>query len=108
MGVEPKIGVFLPPQIIHLFIGFFNINHPYWGTPIFGNTHIIPTNSLVEIQNVQGKNGKRNKLPGIPRTKSSRESLYPIPCCKLTDGGGFHTWMIITPTLLNRVGTNPL
>ena len=22
-------------------IGFSIINHPFWGTPIFGNTHII-------------------------------------------------------------------
>ena len=39
MGVEPKIGVFLPPHIIHLFIGFSVINHhPFWGrsTPFFG------------------------------------------------------------------------
>ena len=28
------------PQIIH-FIGFSTINHPFWGTPIFGNTHIL-------------------------------------------------------------------
>ena len=34
--VFPKIG---HPQIIHL-IGFSNINHPFWGTPIFGNPHI--------------------------------------------------------------------
>ena len=24
-----------------IFIGFSIINHPFWGTPIFGNTHII-------------------------------------------------------------------
>ena len=41
MGVEPKIGVY-NPKIIHLFIGFFIINHPFWGTTIFGNTHIFP------------------------------------------------------------------
>ena len=23
-----------------ILIGFFIINHPFWGTPIFGNTHI--------------------------------------------------------------------
>ena len=27
-------------QIIHLFIGFSIINHPFWGIPIFGNTHM--------------------------------------------------------------------
>ena len=24
-----------------ILIGLFIINHPFWGTPIFGNTHII-------------------------------------------------------------------
>ena len=34
----PKIGV--PPN--HpILIGFSIINHPFWGTPIFGNTHIF-------------------------------------------------------------------
>ena len=28
------------PQIIHL-TGFSIINHPFWGTPIFGNPHIL-------------------------------------------------------------------
>ena len=27
-----------------ILIGFSIINHPFWGTPIFGNTHIIYTN----------------------------------------------------------------
>ena len=35
----PKIVV--PPN--HpISIGFSIINHPFWGTPIFGNTHIDP------------------------------------------------------------------
>ncbi len=40
MGVEPKIGVGKPPQIIHFNRVFHEMNHPFWGTPIFGNTHI--------------------------------------------------------------------
>ena len=37
--VFPKIWE--NPQIIHLFIGFSTINHPFWGNPpIFGNTHL--------------------------------------------------------------------
>ena len=24
-----------------ILIGFSIINHPFWGTPIFGNTHIL-------------------------------------------------------------------
>ena len=51
MGVEPKIGVVLPPKSIHLFIGLepLIIFKPsilgVWDTPIFWfNTHISPTN----------------------------------------------------------------
>ncbi len=40
MGVEPKIGVFYPPKS-SILIGFAIINHPFWSTPIFGNTQII-------------------------------------------------------------------
>ena len=28
------------PQIIHGLIGFSIIDHPFWGTPIFGNTPV--------------------------------------------------------------------
>ena len=31
----PEIGV--PLVIIHLRLGFSTINHPFWGTPIYGN-----------------------------------------------------------------------
>ena len=37
--VFPKIGVGTPKSSI--LIGFSLINHPFWGTTIFGNTHII-------------------------------------------------------------------
>ena len=39
MEVFPKI-VGNTPQIIHSKIGFSIINHPIWGTIIFGNTHM--------------------------------------------------------------------
>ena len=35
----PKIVGFPPKSSI--LIGFSIINHPFWGTPIFGNTHVI-------------------------------------------------------------------
>ena len=25
----------------YILIGFSIVNHPFWGTPIFGNTHIV-------------------------------------------------------------------
>ena len=32
-----------------ILIGFSIINHPFWGTPIFGNTHILPIHELVDF-----------------------------------------------------------
>ena len=37
MGVSKNRGT---PKTSFL-IGFSIINHPFWGTPIFGNTHVI-------------------------------------------------------------------
>ena len=39
MGVEPKIGVFTPPNHPFVHRVFHYFHHPFWGTPIFGNTH---------------------------------------------------------------------
>jgi len=36
MGVSKNRGT--PKSSIS--IGFSTVNHPFWGTPIFGNTHI--------------------------------------------------------------------
>ena len=34
-----------------ILIGFSIINHPYWGTPIFGNTHIeLTTHTLIGLK----------------------------------------------------------
>ena len=37
MGVSENSGT--PKSSI--LIGYSIINHPFWGTPIFGNTHMI-------------------------------------------------------------------
>ena len=40
MGVEPKIEIKPPKSSI--FLGVFHyFQHPFWGSPIFGNTHMI-------------------------------------------------------------------
>ena len=49
-GVEPKIGVFTPPKS-SILIGFSTINHPFWGTPIFGNTYGLRILSIVLLGN---------------------------------------------------------
>ena len=35
-----------------ILIGFAMINHPFWGTPIFGNTHITSHQTYRPIQSV--------------------------------------------------------
>ena len=42
MGVSKNSGI--PKSSI--LIGFSIINHPFWGTPIFGNTHIFIVNLI--------------------------------------------------------------
>ena len=39
MGVSENSG--FSPQIIHFNRDFHYFHHPFWGTPIFGNTHIV-------------------------------------------------------------------
>ena len=45
MGVSKNGGT--PKSSI--LIGFSIINHPFWGTPIFGNTQMPFTHSVAEI-----------------------------------------------------------
>ena len=45
MGVSKNRGT--PPSSI--LIGFSIINHPFWGTSIFGNTHIAPLPQVVRL-----------------------------------------------------------
>ena len=40
MDVSENRWVFPPNHPI--LIGFSNLNHPFWGTPIFGNTQVGP------------------------------------------------------------------
>ena len=47
MWMFPKIGGFHPKSSI--FIGFSIINHPFWGTLIFGNTHGKPVLEVSKI-----------------------------------------------------------
>ena len=45
-GTHQGINIWMFPKIVgfppksSILIGFSIINHPFWGTPIFGNTHI--------------------------------------------------------------------
>ena len=43
MGVSLNVGT---PNKSSILIGFSMMNHPFWGTPIFGNTHILSDHYL--------------------------------------------------------------
>ena len=50
MGVSKNRGT--PKSSI--LIGFSTINHPFWGTSIFGNTQILPQWSMMCVTNLVG------------------------------------------------------
>ena len=43
-----------------ILIGFSIINHPFWGTPIFGNTHICIYNNFGNLFLLKEKTGESN------------------------------------------------
>ena len=45
LGVSEKSGT---PKA-SILIGFSIINHPFWGTPIFGNTHLYLGNIKMDL-----------------------------------------------------------
>ena len=49
MGVSKNNGT--PKSSI--LIGFYIVNHPFWGTPIFGNTHITTPNNALSLGEIQ-------------------------------------------------------
>ena len=49
--VFPKIGDFKSS----ILIGFSLINHPFWGTPIFGNTHLEKCLETGDVSSLEDK-----------------------------------------------------
>ena len=47
MGVSKNMG---KPTKSSILTGFSILNHPFWGTPIFGNIHINQKNSINHIK----------------------------------------------------------
>ena len=70
MWVFPKIGVPGTPKS-SILIGFSIINHPFWGTPILGNTHAFfsPTNFLSDVRKKKGTNLKHFLHPMAPQDR---------------------------------------
>ena len=72
MGVSKNNGT--PKSSI--LIGFSTINHPFWGTPIFGNTHIYgyTYRLLLSLALVQGM-----MKPGINESPASTLLEIALP-----------------------------
>ena len=52
-GIHPGRLIWVFPKIVvppksSILIRFSIINHPFWGTPIFGNIHMEPANDGLE------------------------------------------------------------
>ena len=86
-----------------ILIGFSTMNHPFWGTPIFGNTHLVKTNPFwthiffqmgwFKHQPVTNSWGKRDRQCSMIKCSSSIESMYGNklkPKCRWI----YHTWMV--------------
>ena len=50
-----------------IVIGFSVINHPFWGTPIFGNTHINKTHGLLDAE--------KHRFPSFPKFPRYRKFI---------------------------------
>ena len=53
-----------------ILIGFSIINHPFWGTPIFGNTHVWYL-FILFLASISGLRSRRFTLAEIPRSAES-------------------------------------
>ena len=58
MGVSKNMGFY--PQIIQFNRVFHEINHPFWDTTVFGNTHIYPKQPGVFLSSYDSKAGNKN------------------------------------------------
>ena len=45
-------------------IGFSIINHPFWGTPIFGNAHMVVGSRFPNIENIKNITVQKTKKAG--------------------------------------------
>ena len=74
MGVSENRGT--PKSSI--LIGFSIINHPFWGTPIFGNTHVRRTIFSDSYKNGQGNLGMNLKYSTLSQKKSHPKALLKM------------------------------
>ena len=66
-----------------ILIGFSIINHPFWGTPIFGNTHIkIPACWFhLKKKKPPGFLFQSWDMPDMPRLVQEQWEALVVDCC---------------------------
>ena len=94
MWMFPRIGGFPPKSSI--LIGFSIINHPFWGTPIFGNTHVgirivdvygKCTINIIPVPWIRHGYRKREKKLGSSKHLITKE-YKTEHCCRLKKNHG--------------------
>ena len=77
IGMFPKIVV--PPNHPFYIIGFSIINHPFWGTPIYGNTHRIQVWYILGSRHAKNQWHEASFLPftqTVDETSTSDSYIY--------------------------------
>ena len=99
--VFPKIGVITPKSSI--LIGFSITNHPFWDTPIFGNTQLVSKHRNSTSKNKPERTGIHstsklqasaicNKNQRVPLQLLQGLSQSTMQLCQI-----FHTWRYVLP-----------
>ena len=66
-----------------ILIGFSLINHPFWGTIIFGNTHVKSHCRIVEDRNLIGILERNFEAPSARSPTFRRSNFYFLPLHKV-------------------------
>ena len=120
MGVSKNRGTPISSPIL---IGFSMINHAFWGTPIFGNTHMSNTFIIASIRQItpspeSSTNPFQKPLGSPAETKGERgegcnlrlpkSSQLQSPT-KERHPRGEHFWLVVSSHLKNisQIGNLP-
>ena len=78
--LNQKIGVVLPPKSSIFNRVFHYFHHPFWGTLIFGNTHVtLPQDQVIENHQVAHHTTLHSR--GECRTTASKCVVQPQQPC---------------------------
>ena len=86
LGIPPNRGFGGPPKS-SILVGFSIINHPFWGTPIFGNTQLTMALSVsvfcIKATYLSDSIGPTSQKDPERRPLLSRSALVKLLLCYL-------------------------